>query len=227
MSRFTPSSFLFCLSVSAILLASTECAVAQQRNLTGGGASASGAAGGGAQGTADVSSMLRSLNTGAGIGGGATQSDFVGRGNATGQFIGGQQGSQQGGNNQARNFNRTQTNNFNRSRNTNTSNRFGRTSSSTGSFRPAQRIAFSFPKRSTSSVGSSLKTRFSDISQLSSRAPSLKNVNFGMGDGGTVTLTGAVESERTKRLAAVLVRLEPGVRVVKNELTVTTSTPGT
>ena len=41
-----------------------------------------------------------------------------------------------------------------------------------------------------------------------------------VGDNGVVTLRGNVPSEEAKRLAAALVRLEPGVRTVNNETVV-------
>jgi osmotically-inducible protein OsmY len=43
---------------------------------------------------------------------------------------------------------------------------------------------------------------------------------------GAATLTGQVNSAETMRLAAIMVRLEPGVRSIKNELIVGESPTG-
>jgi osmotically-inducible protein OsmY len=83
--------------------------------------------------------------------------------------------------------------------------------------RPTQRIAFTYPQRSGSTIESTLETRFG---RVSSRQSGLDGVSVSSEAEGVVVLTGEVDSEENKRLAAVLARLEPGVRSVRNELTV-------
>jgi osmotically-inducible protein OsmY len=45
-------------------------------------------------------------------------------------------------------------------------------------------------------------------------------VKFAVGNNGTVVLSGQVESDSARRLATNLLRMEPGVRSVKNNLVV-------
>ena len=66
-------------------------------------------------------------------------------------------------------------------------------------------------------VGNSLKVRFQN---LTLRRPQFQGVSLNLGENGAVSLSGRVESDSTKRLLALLVRMEPGVRSVSNELTV-------
>ncbi len=83
--------------------------------------------------------------------------------------------------------------------------------------RPRHEIAFAYPKRPTAQLNSTLNTRFNKVSL---RQPSLRSVTIVLDGQGAATLRGRVDSVETKRLAAIMVRLEPGVRSIKNELTV-------
>lgn len=211
------------------LLGTSESVWAQAFNpFSGGRSGSSGALTGGngqapapaAASASDVSSQFQSLNRSAGAGSGNAGSGFVGQGNSSGRLVGAQQAGQSRNSrttNQPRNFSQSNRNFSNRSAN---SNRFRGSTSNRGSFRPVQKIAFSFPKRASSKVGTSLKARFTELAQLSSRTAALKGISLGVDDAGKVTLSGDVDSERAKRLASALVRLEPGVRSVTNDLTV-------
>ncbi len=83
--------------------------------------------------------------------------------------------------------------------------------------RPRQRIAFDYPQRSRSAIQQSVRTR---ISGLSRRAPEVAGVEVTVDGEGVATLRGTVESEDARRLAAAMLRLEPGIRSVENQLTV-------
>jgi len=82
--------------------------------------------------------------------------------------------------------------------------------------RPQQRIAFDFPKPAADQIIGNTRTRFS---KLASRQPALAGVGIAMNAEGVAVLTGSVVSEDQRRLAEQLVRLEPGVRNVENNLT--------
>jgi osmotically-inducible protein OsmY len=88
------------------------------------------------------------------------------------------------------------------------------------SIRPQLKIAFDVPhQRSETNVGR-ISARFDKLSTRSA----LRGVTFDA-DGGTVVLRGQVSSEENRKLAGILVSMEPGVRAVKNELTVTPPAP--
>ena len=87
--------------------------------------------------------------------------------------------------------------------------------------RPVLRIAFTYPTLAPR-VESSLNRQFNRISiRLKNR---FQYLALKAGDKGVVTLTGTVQSEGDKKLAAAYVRLEPGVRKIENNLTVVAST---
>ena len=190
------------------------------------GSAASGQAGG-ASGTQESLSRLESLNQEAGQGGGGDTSAFVGRGDNAGSLVGRQNAGsgQQGRATQNRNFGSSGGNRSgNQFRNQfNQFNQFNRGSSSSqlGTFRPRLRVAFAVPKRPTSVVTSSLKMRYQ---KLSTRFSRFSGIDLQLDGNGQVTLSGQVASESSKRLAANLARLQPGVRSVKNGLTIATST---
>jgi BON domain len=85
--------------------------------------------------------------------------------------------------------------------------------------RPTLRVGFDYSPTTAATTISSpqFATRFSGIAE---RRPQLAKVNVTSDDGGRVVLRGTVASEDSKNLAAALLRLEPGVREVVNELTV-------
>ena len=77
-------------------------------------------------------------------------------------------------------------------------------------------MAFEVPRRTETDIRSTLLTRFEGQNQN----PALRGVAFEMDSEGIVTLRGEVETTAARQLAANVVRLEPGVRKVVNELTV-------
>lgn len=144
-----------------------------------------------------------------GIGGpGATgNSQFAGRTN-TG-FAGNSQAGQTGNTSGAapRNFNLGSNAS---QRNSNTPPPEKRTSA----IRPRQRVAFDFNARTAETIATKVSTR---LDRIGLKYPSLKDVDV-HAEGSQVVLTGKVKNAEQSRLAEILLRLEPGVRSVKNEL---------
>jgi len=99
----------------------------------------------------------------------------------------------------------------------------GRAAGST-TIRPSLRLGFAVKTRSTTEIGKSIYRRFEKLAsrfeRLAETRPAFSNVKFAVGNNGTVVLSGQVESDSTKRLATNLLRMEPGVRSVKNNLVV-------
>ena len=83
--------------------------------------------------------------------------------------------------------------------------------------RPRLRIAFAYPKPSVSVAVTMISTRFE---KLNSRLPSLSGVRTETGAVGEVTLQGTVGSANTRKLAEIMARMQPGVRKVHNELSI-------
>lgn len=83
--------------------------------------------------------------------------------------------------------------------------------------RPRLQIAFEHPRPATTAVQTNLNSQFT---RLRTSRPELQGVQIQMGDDREVVLRGRVDSENDKKLAAMLARLEPGVRTVKNEITI-------
>lgn len=88
--------------------------------------------------------------------------------------------------------------------------------------RPRHRVAFSFSSRSMTTIKTSLDTRFSF---LLPRRPEFKGVTIAVGKAGELTLAGEVPSATARRMAVAMVRMEPGVRKVTNELSVAAAEP--
>jgi hypothetical protein len=82
--------------------------------------------------------------------------------------------------------------------------------------RPRQRVAFDYPAPKSEALQTSLQGQ---ITKVSIKNPRLSNVMVTTNAGGEVVIRGAVKSEADAKLAENLVRLEPGVRSVRNELT--------
>ena len=99
----------------------------------------------------------------------------------------------------------------------------GRSSGST-MFRPSLRLGFAIRTRPTTEISTSIHRLFeklaSRFSRLAETRPAFSSVKFAVGNNGTVVLSGQVESDSARRLAANLLRMEPGVRSVKNNLVV-------
>ena len=162
--------------------------------------------------------------SGTGTTGGPTlgqRQQFVGQQDSTGRFVGNQTAGQQPAtgrtpNRSTRALNRQSTNqnDFNTQ---NLQNGRDRSRTSRVNVRPQQRIAFSYPQPSTGRIATTLETR---LGRVSDRQSGLTGITVTAESDGIVVLSGDVDSEGDKRLAAMIARLEPGVRSVRNELTV-------
>jgi hypothetical protein len=82
------------------------------------------------------------------------------------------------------------------------------------SIRPRQRVAFDFNPKSSAKVATTISTR---LDRISLKNPSLKQVTVAVA-GNQIVLTGKVKTPEQSRLAENLLRLEPGVRSIRNEL---------
>lgn len=185
---------------------------------------------GGAQGQAMGMSIGGQMGMGMGMNGQQGQG-LLGAANPRNGLLGssrqgaGQQGNQ--GRNQGNNRGGNQRNSGRTNRGggggqqqdfTNQSSRNGY--NSTRSIRPQLKIAFDVPRQRSETNVSRISARFDKLSTRSA----LRGVTFDA-DGGTVVLRGQVSSEENRKLAGILVSMEPGVRAVKNELTVTPPAP--
>ncbi len=155
--------------------------------------------------------------TAGGAGLGTPRTGFVGRGDNAGRFVGNQLAGQQ-------NVQNRNTRQFSELRNRggggfgNNRNQFGGQRGRTRTVvRPRLRVGFTALQRSVMVINSSLSVRFE---KLASRDTRLGGVSVSMNGPGVVTLTGEVASLDAKKMAAIMARLEPGVRTVRNELTV-------
>lgn len=161
--------------------------------------------------------------TGMNSGFGATgTSGMVGRN--SGAFAGNSMANQAGGAGRTgggatRNFNSTGSNRQNANNNNNQSNQNQRT---TSAIRPRQRVAFDYTAKTPAVAATNVATRLNKINR---RNPALNGVVVQM-DGDEVVLTGKVRDENERRLAGNMVRQEPGVRRVRNDLEVERPTPG-
>ena len=81
--------------------------------------------------------------------------------------------------------------------------------------RPQLVVAFDYPQHDADTTRTALTTRFAKLASKSQ----FKGIEIET-DGNSVVLRGEVDSDRTSRLATILARMEPGVKRVRNELTV-------
>lgn len=160
-------------------------------------------------------------NSGFGNNQGNNQGGFVGRNTNPNQFVG--QNQMTGGNQGLLNSGNARQNLLgalgNRSGAQNSSQNFNPSNSGQNSapmLRARQKVAFDFPKPPHTEIQTVVQTR---ITKLSTKNPALKDVTFLLDHRGTLVLQGEVASESAARLAAKLVRLEPGVKAVRSELT--------
>jgi len=97
-------------------------------------------------------------------------------------------------------------------------------SQATRTIRPSLRLGFEAAPRNMQEIGQAAEQRVMRLServaQLESQGPALKGMKIDVTPQGEVTLSGEVASLQASRLAANLIRMEPGVRSVRNELTV-------
>lgn len=170
-------------------------------------------AGGNAQG---ISQNSRTAGTGAADLGQSTlsqgnQNAFIGGRNQQQGFIGGNQRTgQQQNNRQQQQNNRQGGNNDNNQNNQGQQNQNQRRT-----IRPQYKVTFDLPQKPVVEIRSTLQPRFDSLSQT----PSLRGVAYDLDAEGVVVLRGTVETPAQKRLAENVVKLEPGVKKVRNELT--------
>lgn len=91
----------------------------------------------------------------------------------------------------------------------------GQDQDSRRSIRPQQKVAFEIPERSSTEIREILDSRFERVT----RQPALRGVTVELDNEGVVVLRGEVLTSSQMRLAANMVRLEPGVKQIRNELT--------
>jgi len=155
------------------------------------------------------------------------QNGFLGANNNPNSFLGrntqGQNANQSGANQTGQRNNRGQrgqNQNIQNLLNGNGNGQFGGTNNTqntkTNTVHPRQKVAFDHPTVQTASVVTGITGRFE---KLSKRFPYLKGVELTAGDEGVVVLRGSVDSENAAKVTESLVRLEPGVKVVQNQLT--------
>lgn len=174
----------------------------------GGGLGGQSGLGGGQQGGLGGSNPFGQQNSG-----------FIGRNGSNNQFIGANAQGQNGQNgqlgNQGRQGGRGQ-------RNQPTQNQFNQNSGGqdaanrNAGVRPRQKVAFEHPTVQTTAAVTKIETQFK---KLSSKIAALGSVQLTAESDGTVVLTGTAASRADAKLAESMVRLEPGVRSVRNEMT--------
>lgn len=145
---------------------------------------------------------------------GQRRTTFVGQGN-TGRFVGSAQASPQQG---AGRFQQNRGAGGNFGQDGGLQNANGQSNSGTAAqriIRPQQRVAFTYKQPTAERTATALNTRFKKLSdRVDVQGVTVETA------GSTVTLRGTVASEDTRRLAAMMAGLEPGVRTVNNQITV-------
>lgn len=102
---------------------------------------------------------------------------------------------------------------------------FGNQQQRTGSGgQPALRLGFAVPMRPIENIEQGLESR---LQAAATRAPAametkldIEGVRINVGEAGVVRLTGEVANDAARRRAANVIRLEPGVKKIINEITV-------
>ncbi len=87
--------------------------------------------------------------------------------------------------------------------------------------RTALRVGFAFPTASQSQItGRLANANVASLSRFSLVRPELAGIEVALNSNGTAVLTGSAASAETRRLAANLMRLQPGIRKVDNQIVV-------
>ena len=152
------------------------------------------------------------------------QSEFVGRASGQQEDFVGRRGANNSGprGNSSRSSRRSGGSNRTRRRdNNNEAKRGGDADAKKLRFtiRTIDRATFSYPKRTSASVGATVDASFR---RLARRHTGLREVTVVVGADNQAVLRGTVGSDEDRKLAAVVARLEPGVRSVRNEIRVAT-----
>lgn len=225
-------------ALSGLIAILPDAAQAQQRTTTGGtGSSGFGATSGSTGGlsgsnsfgggqnrfsttnanTAGASqSVLLNQQSTFGLQGQSQQNGMVGARN-TQQFLGANQAGQQNQQQQNQSRNRNSRGRQNQGMDPNDPNGMNQQGQedSRRSIRPQQKVSFDVPKIPYEELNTTLNSRFERVT----RQPALRNVTVDLDADGVVVLRGEVTTPSQKQLAANMVRLEPGVKKVRNELT--------
>jgi hypothetical protein len=148
---------------------------------------------------------------------GNNQNAFIGGRNQTqGQgFIGANQRTGQQQNNRQQQQNNRQSNFGQNDFNNSNSQGPQQNQDQRRAIRPTFKVAFEALPKPTTEVRSTLQPRFDSLSQT----PSLRGVVYELNADGVVILRGTVDTPSQMRLAENVVKLEPGVKKVRNELT--------
>ena len=175
--------------------------------VTGGGLSSGGLTGGssGQSMQTDVGPQLNELGD---VSQQIGQNAFVGQGN-TGQFIGSRQaGTQQGQNTMPR---------FTQAGGGGQGFQQQQPTTNARRIRPRYRVAFDYDTLTTDTIAERSRQQ---VQTFETTFDLPDSITVELADGGTVILRGQAESAEMSRLIANVMRLEPGVRDVKNELVV-------
>jgi hypothetical protein len=180
---------------------------------TGSGGSGSRSGSGTGSGVGTTTLKMTQLNAGDGtLGETIGTSGFAGFGDNAGRFIGNQNASTSTRSNSARQFSQLQgllnNNNFQQNANQNAASQ---------QIRPQVKLGFSTPMMPIQALQSTVQARVINLPALGDR---MSGVTALADAQGTVTLSGQVASEDDRKLTEILVRMEPGVRTVKNDLAV-------
>lgn len=147
---------------------------------------------------------------------------FVGRASDTNNFVGRQGAAGQGGAGRGQNTRNNPRNARRQGQGRNNNANGNNSGFSTQQQRSAQliaqqRVAFEHSSIPTSEVESKLAVRFDE--SMSKRIDA-KNLSFDLDPKGVLTMRGEVRTPGQSELAELIVRMEPGVSDVRNELTV-------
>ena len=214
-AQFSSSTRTGSTSGNSLTSGTTNTAAAAAGTSALGGANRTG---GSAQG---ISQNSRTAGTGAADLGQSSlnqgnQNAFIGgRNPAQGQggFIGANQRTGQQQNNRLQQNNRQ--NNFGQNDFNNANGQGQQNQDPKRAIRPQLKVAFEEVQRPTAEIRSTLQPRFDSLTQ----SPALRGVTYELDYEGVVILRGSVDTPSQKRLAENVVKLEPGVKKVRNELT--------
>lgn len=225
----------FAIRLSLVLAIMTLVCATANAQTSGTGSSLTGTSGSGftssSSGTSSSSSSTRSStssssnsgtsgNSGTGANGFSINTDnvqnaatgFIGS-NSSQAFVGGvrQSTNQQATNRQFGAFQDTQ----------NTSNTQSSQTGTPRSIRTTMKVSFAAPSGTFAQQSGILANPNSiRLTQFSSKRPELSGINVELTADGVAVLTGTSPSTETSRLAANLVRLQPGVRKINNQIAV-------
>lgn len=181
------------------------------QSATGGSATGpSGATGGGLQALSGNSNFAGTVPGQATTASNATDT-FIGS-NATTGFVGGasQAGNQQGTNRQ-----------FQALQNNLSQQGTSQQSGTVREIRSTLRVAFAFPSATQLQMNGSLaNANIASLRRFSPIRPELEGIEVALSSSGIAVLTGSAPNVETRRLAANLIRLQPGIRKVENQIVV-------